>query len=517
MPVDEIKPGMKGYGLSVFKGTKVDTFNVEIIDVMKKELPKGDVILAKISGKVVDTAGVIAGMSGSPIYLYDETKPDNRQPKLIGALAYRYAIFAKEPFAGITPIEEMLNPPSLGYVPSTSKFCYLKIPIICPGLDDQLLQELKKELPCFDFLRVQEGGGVVDDSIIPYPGSSLGVLLVEGDLTWYGMGTCTYTEGDKIWGFGHPMAALGETELPMTAGYIYSVIPSSFDSYKMAAPTKVIGTIRNDNSRGISGIIGKTPDLITLNLLIKEEKFHYRIIKEKFFLPLLFNGLTLYSIYSGIKGTGDITAEISLEVRGTRDFYFKNLCTGAPQDIAKSISEVFTLIQANPFQRIDIKEISVNLTASDTIKIAKIDEIRTDKKEVKPGDTLNLLICLLTYQGGRAKKHIPIEIPAWVKQGDLVVEVADGKSVRNQTKSHLTTIDGLIRWLSTSPQDNEIVITLTQKGESGWIADEEFHSLPPSIAGFIKGEGKGESKVFEKKIPTEWVVVQKKSLKLEVK
>lgn len=532
MSVDEIKPGMKGYGLSVFSGTKIDTFNVEIIDVMKKVVPKGNIILARLSGGIIDTAGVIVGMSGSPIYIYEHSDTLDKtntgvisNPKLIGAIAYNYGAFPITPLAGITPIEEILNPPSLGYIHSGSKFCYAKIPIICPGLDDQILQEFEKELQCFDILRVQGSSGIIDDSIIPSPGASLGILLVDGDLTWYTIGTCTYTEGNKIWGFGHPMMALGKTDLPMIGGYVYSVVPSSYVSYKMAGPTKIIGTINNDNPRGISGLIGKIPELISFNLIIKGEKFHYRIVKEKIFLPLLFGGLTFYSIYTGIKEVGDMTAETDLRIEAQEGeqtfeplhFHFKNLYTGTPLDITKAIVEVFSIIQNNPFQKIDIKEIGLNLTTYDIIKLAKIEEIRVNKKEISCGDTIDLFIRLIVHQSGNVKRHVRIGIPPSVKKGTLSLKVEDGKTVRTQIRPRLTTIDEIMRWMTTSPRDNEIVVTLTQKGESGWISGVEFHSLPPSVASFIKEEGKGDSKVLETTIPTEWVIMGKKSIELEVK
>ncbi len=526
MSVDEIKPGMTGYGLSTFKGTKIDTFQVEIIDIIHNQFPKIDMILARISGKVVDTAGVISGMSGSPIYIYDQTT-DNRQAKLIGALALGYTIFAKEHLTGITPIHEMLNPPSTGYAPP-GEFSPIKIPMNCPGLPDEMFKELETQFPCFNLLKGQGSAKIIDDSTLPEPGSPLGIVLVQGDVTWAGIGTCTYKEGNKVWGFGHPFATLGKTELPMTAGYVYSVVPSSFHSYKMSTPTRIIGTIKNDNRTGISGVIGEIPDLIEFNMKIKsalnEEKFHYQLIKEKIFLPLLFSSLTFYSIYTGFKGTGDLTAEVDLEIKGSpvsdlseseRNFHFKNFYTGTPKKITASISKVFNSIQNNPFQRINIEEISLNLVTNDTIKLAKIEELWADQKEVIPNDTLNLLISLSTYREGSVRKQIPILIPSWAKKGELWIKVENGATDRNKTQHQLRTIDELTKWLAQAPKNNELVITLSQKGHSGWISGEKFQALPPSKASFIKGEEKNE--IYKLRIPTEWVITKEKSIKLEVK
>ncbi|MBI4723124.1 MAG: hypothetical protein HY769_09070 [Candidatus Stahlbacteria bacterium] len=563
MAVDELKPGMKGYGLTVFKGTAIDTFDVEIVDIMKNDMIKGDIILAKISGKVVDTAGVISGMSGSPIYIYASNPSVKIQKsKLIGALAYSFTIFAKEHLAGITPINEMLktenrrqktedrypkskiqNPKSQyqeqktedrgqnagdrnqrGAPPRQSGISaplQLKLPISCDWLPTTLLDELETQFPNFYFLKTQSSG-VKDDSLIPSPGSALGIPFVVGDIVLGVIGTCTYKEGNKIYAFGHPLAALGETDLPMTAGYIYSVVSSGMDSYKLGVPTKIIGTIKNDNSRGIVGEIGKMPNLVEMNLMLNGELFHYQIIKEKTFLSFLFKGLVFYSIGTQIKLTGDITAEATLEITGSKNFSFKTICTGAPENITNAMAEIFDLIQNNPFQKIDIHSIRIDLITSDTIKLAKIDAVIADKKEVAPGDSLNLLISLLTYRGSKVKKHLKLAIPQCVKKGTLLINIEEGRMVRNQARSHITTIDELQRWLSTSPKDNEIIITLTQKGKSSWIGGQEFHSLPPSIVLFMEEGGKtsniqGENKLFELRIPTEWVITQKKTIELEVK
>jgi hypothetical protein len=405
--------------------------------------------------------------------------------------------------------------------------------------------------PSFNVFRAQEIGGTIEDSLIPYPGSSLGVLLVDGDVRWGAIGTCTFKDGNKIWGFGHSMMTLGKTSLPMTGGYIYSVVSSSYDSYKLGVPTKVIGSINNDNARGIIGVIGEMSEMADFNLLIlksrtlrggnpapmgKDEEFHYRVVREKNLLPFMFGGLVFYSIYTGAKGIGDMTAEVSLEIKGSneesqpqevrpqprqdREFKFKNLYTGNTQSITNSIVEIFGLIQNNPFQKIDITEITLKLTPSDTIKLAKIDDLQVDKTEISPGDSLKLFLSLLTYRGSKIKHMVEINVPPWTKRGELWVKVENGRAVREKSKSQLTTLEAFANWLSKSPKDNELVITLTQKGavsKGKSVRSEEFQSLPPSVACFIKSEADGETKLIEKTISTEYVITETKSTKLEVK
>ena len=101
MSVDDIQRGMKGVGRTVFQGTRIDTFGVEVLGVLRNVFgPKSDMILARLSGGPMAQTGVIAGMSGSPVYI---------EGKLVGAVGYSIGAFAEEPIAGITPIGEMMT------------------------------------------------------------------------------------------------------------------------------------------------------------------------------------------------------------------------------------------------------------------------------------------------------------------------------------------------------------------------------------------------------------------------
>ncbi|MXY97960.1 MAG: hypothetical protein F4Z29_09485 [Gemmatimonadetes bacterium] len=101
MDIDEVKPGMRGYGLTVFQDARIDTFDVEVIGVIKNQFyTDHDIIMVGVSGPYVDEAGVIAGMSGSPVYI---------DGKLVGALAYRFGAFPMKPIGGVTPIGHMLD------------------------------------------------------------------------------------------------------------------------------------------------------------------------------------------------------------------------------------------------------------------------------------------------------------------------------------------------------------------------------------------------------------------------
>src|SRR5437016_3297757 len=99
MPVDEVRQGMKGFGKTVFQGTTIEQFDVEVLGVLKNFAPKQDMILVRLSGGPLERTGVIAGMSGSPVFI---------DGKLLGAVAFAFP-FSTEPIAGIQPIQQLLG------------------------------------------------------------------------------------------------------------------------------------------------------------------------------------------------------------------------------------------------------------------------------------------------------------------------------------------------------------------------------------------------------------------------
>ena len=110
--VSEIHAGMKGVAYTVFQGTKPESMGVEVLGILKNANgPKGDIILVRLSGEKAEYTGVVAGMSGSPVYL---------NGKLAGALAFRIGEFSKEPIAGVTPIAEMLEINAMDRSPGNS-------------------------------------------------------------------------------------------------------------------------------------------------------------------------------------------------------------------------------------------------------------------------------------------------------------------------------------------------------------------------------------------------------------
>ena len=274
---DQLKPGMKGYGLSVFKGTKPERFKVEILGVLKNAFPKQDMILIQMSGAGLEMHKVIAGMSGSPIYV------DN---KLIGALAYGWT-YENVPLAGVTPIHNMLaelnRPASSGAsskgpmarrsastrisptVSAEAASAYsampsrLLTPLALGGFGPRTIEMAKAHFLEMGLMPIASGGASSDRKnklTQPVPGGAIGVQLIRGDLSASAVGTITHVEGNKILAFGHPFSSWGRTQVPVALARVHTIMSSTARSFKISSVTEEIGASYG-NITGTCIILGR--------------------------------------------------------------------------------------------------------------------------------------------------------------------------------------------------------------------------------------------------------------------
>lgn len=326
--VDEITSGMTGWGLTVLSGTTLDTFRVEVIAIRRNFFPQTDIILARGSGAGMETSGIVAGMSGSPVYI------DGR---LAGALAYGWS-FMKEPIMGITPIAHMLpmtappvdgeagggrSGPSSdparreawrrllytrgaeaepllvaltreGMLPAASDESFpfnrgaasdawlsvgsapirIVTPLWAGGLDPRAAGPLAAWLEPFGVTPIPAGtsigAGEGPGASELVPGAAIGLAFARGDVSMTALGTVTWREGNRILAFGHPMFQRGRARFPMTTATIETVMPKLDSSFKLGSAAQPVGTIDIDLNNGIGGTIGPLPPMIPMRLKISD-------------------------------------------------------------------------------------------------------------------------------------------------------------------------------------------------------------------------------------------------------
>src|SRR5271154_6727218 len=291
--VSQIHAGMRGVAYTVFEGVKPEAMEVEVLGVLRNvNGPKGDIILVRLHGPKVEYTGVVAGMSGSPVYL---------DGKLAGALAFRIGEFSKEPIAGVTPIAEMLeisaldrNPTSApieatSAIHSPSKTAspgapslnsanqdftnYLKpieTPLVFNGFSEDTVQRFASQFSAAGIVPVM-GAGSVSDARQPEPmepGSAVSAILVRGDMNIAATCTVTYMDAQRLLACGHPLMQFGMVDLPMTKATVLATLPSPLNAFKIVNTTEPVGAFVQDRHTGILGEFGKQPDMIPVTLNI---------------------------------------------------------------------------------------------------------------------------------------------------------------------------------------------------------------------------------------------------------
>jgi hypothetical protein len=368
-PLEEIRPGLKGVARTVFAGSETEEFGVEILGVMPGyPQPRNSIIIAKLSGTNVERTSVFAGMSGSPVYI------DGR---LVGAIAYAFP-FSKEPIAGITPIQQMVDifergrtqsgerdplgfrrePRAVTYselsgldwkpaLPSQQaasatfmaaaaggsplnglvgqQLAPISTPIVFSGFTPQTLQQFGPQLQSSGLLPLAGAGG--SSPITPLgpvtektlaPGSSVSVQLIRGDFSVAASGTVTHRDGERIYAFGHPFLSLGTSDMPMSESSVVTVIPNTLNSFKLAVPGQMVGAMSQDRATGIYGQLRQAPKMIpvTVNLHTSRDRVEtYRYeVATDEFLTPLLLNMTIYSTLTSSERS---LGDSTVSIRGT--------------------------------------------------------------------------------------------------------------------------------------------------------------------------------------------------------
>ena len=484
-PVDELRAGMVGVGRTVFEGDRLDEFKVHIIGVLRNVIgTRRNLILARLEGGPLADTGVIAGMSGSPVYI------DGR---LVGAVSYSLGQFSKEAIAGITPIGEMVDAATLGAPRVRAAQVSLPLPITQEGLQASLRQAFTWARPFaanasdiqvlgtqglptsinagigtmlrpiatpltlggFDATVIDPIAAVFrEQGFVPVmagalqaaaaqagtqpaaplrPGDPVGVTLMSGDMELGATGTVTEVDGDKVYAFGHPFYGLGPTQFPMTRAYVHTVLPSLAASLKIASTGEVIGIVSQDRATTIAGTLGPGPALIPIKLSLTSERgtrktFEMRMVNDQLFTPLLaylsvLNTLGSYERQNGA-ASYSIKGNLTVKNRGTLDF--EDLFTGDSPSVgaAASIVGPLNILMRNTFEDIELEGLSLEIEASEQSRSATLERVWIDGARPKAGATVDVRMLMRTYRGEEFTRTVPVQIPANAR-GSVSVMVAD--------------------------------------------------------------------------------------------
>lgn len=454
VPIDEVHAGQKGYGLSVFVGSTPVRFDVEVLGVIRGLRPDGDAILARLSGQNLDATGVIAGMSGSPVYL------DGR---LAGAVAFSWP-FAEAPIAGITPIEQMRGIAGRTEVPSRSARPLTSLDeLVARRLPESRLEEALAALSEGDrpagatgLLWGSSGLGAAAraalgralPALAPLgegrtaaplpelgPGSAVAALLVDGDMRLAATGTVTERWGDRLLAFGHTLAGLGETEVPLAGAEIVTVLPSTFSSFKISNAGEVAGAFGRDHPFGALGELGAPPRTVPLAVHVLapvRRDYSMRLANVPKLLPALaavssLNAWDVTFALGGVRGV-DLALEIGLAGRPPLHLEQTFDGTGAGAQAITYLAALVGYLADNGMGTLQIETIDVSAALRSETRAASLQTVRPSVTVAAPGEEIALQIDLLGYDGVPLRWSESVRLPRELAEGRYTLLVGDGVS-----------------------------------------------------------------------------------------
>ena len=542
MPASEIAPGMKGYGFSdLGDGKGVQRFEIEVVGLLKSYAPKQDLILARVTGTTLEKTGVIAGMSGSPIYV------DGR---LVGALAYGWP-FSREPICGITPIQSMLDirkapaaPPvpiggaatrAAAFVsafrdrtfsaPFESLLAPLKAQPVSTGpsplplpvsLSGTLLpgRVFGEVAAAANWLVAPSGASAPSAAKPPAdpvpaasrlePGSAVAAVLLSGDMVLSATGTVTWVDGNSVLAFGHPFLSMGPVDMPMASADVLTVLPSLYRSFKFATSGEVLGSISQDRSTGILGSFGGAPKMVPITIRMKSDDlpvqtFHFAVVHNAMLTPILLavavdNVLTTLEKRAGER---TIVWKSSIET-SDRPVHWDSVFSGlsAKDDAVASLAVLTNFLMANEFRDLAIRGVDVEISHSDRLQSARLIHVEAQKERVRPGDTVPVWVDLEDFRGGPRRVVLSAKVPEDAPPGPMTLFVGDGNAATAYDLSLFPpdphSLDQVLEFLGRVRPANTLNLIAYRAAPGALVNGEALAALPPSRAAILHDRGPGD-------------------------
>ena len=581
-PLEDLRPGMKGIARTVFAGTEPQEFSLEILGVLPGFTgPRQSTIIAKLSGTNVDKTGVFAGMSGSPVFIDD---------RLVGAIAYSFP-FSKEPICGITPIRQMIDNfeqgndkpkrnaearatsftelASADWKPRLPKPSFTSTPLIAPvtagsplaplmgqqiqqiatpvvfsGISQDSLSMFSAELTRSGLLPVSGvGGSAAITPLEPFdektltPGASVSVQLVRGDYSIAASGTVTFRDGERIYAFGHRFLGLGGSDMPMTESSVVTVIANSYNSFKLAVPGRMVGSISQDRATGVFGQLGHAPRMIPVKINLhtsrdRVEQFSYEVVSDEFLTPLLVNITVFNTIATRERSVGESTIAIngSIAVDGQapiavqRRFSSANAAALAAGSIAAPVSSLLS----SGFDEVNIKGIVLDVDSSEEKRAATLERISLDRTEVGRGDQVEIQAYVRTDSGKQFVERIPVQIPADAPSGQLMIMIGDGATLQEASATRVFVprdLGQLVGAINKTRKNDRLYLRLLRPASGVVIGTTDLPNLPPSVVATLNNDRSSGgytptqlSQVYERELsPAEFVITGQQVISVTVK
>lgn len=421
-------------GVTVFAGDQPEPFTAEVLDTLPHALgPRVPLILVRLRGKKIEHTGVIAGMSGSPVY---------QDGRLIGAVGYRMGSFSKEPIAGITPIDHMRQALT-GQVragKASHNLQNVQVPVVIAGLDASVSKPLLDELSQATAtpLRAVAGGG---SSSGPAPdqlvnGGALAVVMAKGDINMFALGTVTEVDEKSFLGFGHPMFGWGALAIPVGTAVVSTTIASPANAFKVGRLGKLVGTMTQDRLPAIGGTIGTPAPMIPVTIDVGEaQPFKVDLAIHRRLTPSLLRSVAhqaaLRRTDFDAGGTVGLTGMLETSHGSVKinEWVAHPHHPGTGGAVAEPLRWISAMLLDNPLGSVTLKSAKLKLHRLPTTHVEALRTVEILNPNPQPGQPLDLRLRWRRYQDTDRHQDVSLPLSNDLEAGPAQLVVAGGGSI----------------------------------------------------------------------------------------
>ncbi len=537
MPVGSIEQGMKGYGLTVFRGGRIDTFAVTVVGVQERSRVDGNMILVDVAGHGLETSGIAQGMSGSPIFL---------NGRLAGALAFGWG-GSLRPLAGVTPAGEMLALPTDEVAPAVVK---LAVPgpgqLVAPGAADQLarvlgwdapadipyglpgwpaadrvLKEMAPELDAAaggrswptGWFQVPPGrqgagaagGGDRSPGARLVPGAACAIPLVMGDALLGVIGTTTWVEGDDVFMMGHPFLQRGPVRWPLATAKVLTVLPSRQMSFKMAGIGSLVGTVYHDQRAGLTGRLGPAPRMIPVAVNITggddDRAYTFQVADDQALAP----SLVFWCLYNSLLVGGDDASQQTIRYRlvsrwrgdpglEARPLELEGVAVGpgGARGLAAAWMAPLAMLLNNPERPLVLEDVRAEVAVSRPVSAALITDLDGPREVEVAGGRLVCRVQLQPRREASRSLEVTLDLPDYLRPGPYRLVAASEAALfalevkRLGSEPRTDTLADVLKLLRMPRSADKLTVALVAQGGGLVVRGREMRSLPGSKARLLK-------------------------------
>ncbi|MDE3150014.1 MAG: SpoIVB peptidase S55 [Acidobacteriota bacterium] len=541
-PLSQVRRGMTATAWTVFTGTKPEPMEVEILGVLRGARGPGqDMILAQLRGAKPEYTGVVEGMSGSPVYIGN---------KLLGALAYRIGQFSKDPIAGITPIEQMLEvnklpgaaaPPAVadggraaleedasvnadggphsngpsdsGPMDGNTTFQAMETPLVMSGFRPEAIRMWQQKMAGTSLDMVAAGGmdgaSATDTKISASavaslePGSSVSAQLVRGDEEIAATCTVTYVDAKHLLACGHPILQAGPVSLPMTTADVLATLASPLNAFKIINTGATVGAITQDRESAILGILGAQARMIPMHITVDGPGERRKVNVEILDQPSLTPQAMQVVLYNALIQANGSTASTSYHLTGNIDmegyppspldmWVSAGGAMPSSMEIALLAGERFTQFFTNGAREGSVRAIDLHVEAIPRYVRVQLESARLVSNDVvHAGDTIEVEATIRPWRQPERNIRIPVTLPARLGAGGLRLLVSDAGTLDrtlNQPSLPGRTADlaTLLAEARRLHTSDRIYVSLLMPEAQAGMDGQTLSSLPLSVANALE-------------------------------